>query len=141
MSALQDNGSFEMGWMLGYRDDRFAFALSTEGFGDADGTMTYLLAPEPFALGTWHHVAGTWDGDIQRLYVDGTLVAEDVTQEGAVRWPATAPFAFGAYRDKDEHYAMRGLLGPVAIHDTAKPADTCLSVATLAWALKMLSRW
>ena len=123
VSALQDNGSFEKGWMLGYRKDRFAFAVSTEGYGDADGTMTYLVAPEPFTPGAWHHVAGTWDGETQKLYVDGVLVAEDATQEGAVRWPATAPFSFGAYRDKDEHYCMRGLLGPVVIHDTPRDAD------------------
>ena len=117
VSALQDNGSLEKGWVLGYRKDRFSFGLSTEGYGDADGTMTYLTAPEPFSLRTWHHVAGTWDGSIQRLYVDGVLVAQDDTQEGAVRWPATAPFAFGAYVDQDERYFMQGLLGPAAVHD------------------------
>ena len=39
---LQDNGSFEKGWVLGYDDQRFTFALATEGADDGDGKMTYL---------------------------------------------------------------------------------------------------
>ena len=119
VGALQDNGSFEQGWLLGFRKDRFCFALATTQFGDADGTLTYLTAPTPFTLRKWHHVAGTWNGDIQRLYVDGILVAQDSTQSGSVRTPAKAPLAFGAYLDDDERFPMKGLLGPVAIHDSA----------------------
>ncbi len=40
------------------------------------GTVTYLHT-EPLALqpGVWKHVAGTWDGDRARLYVDGREAA------------------------------------------------------------------
>ncbi|MCH2136230.1 MAG: LamG domain-containing protein [Phycisphaerales bacterium] len=119
VSALQDNGSFEKGWVLGTRKDRFTFALASEQYGDADGSMTYLTGPTPFKPGHWHHVAGTWDGHTQRLFVDGVLVAEDEHQEGPVRWPSEAPFTMGAYHDSNERYPMRGLLGPVSIQDGA----------------------
>ncbi|MCH2138100.1 MAG: PQQ-binding-like beta-propeller repeat protein [Phycisphaerales bacterium] len=117
VSALQDNGSQEQGWMLGYRKDRFAFALATQDHGDADGTMTYLTAPEPFELRRWYEVAGTWDGTTQRLWIDGQEVARSTVQKGDVRWPESAPFGFGAYLDSNERYPMQGLLGPVIVQD------------------------
>ncbi|MDP6540847.1 MAG: hypothetical protein QF410_14985, partial [Planctomycetota bacterium] len=42
LCAIQDNGGFEKGWLLGYRGSKFCFGLSTEGADDGDGAMTYL---------------------------------------------------------------------------------------------------
>jgi hypothetical protein len=38
-------------------------------------TLVYLLSPSPVPQQTWLHLAGTWDGEQARLYVDGTEVA------------------------------------------------------------------
>ncbi len=38
----------------------------------ADGTITAALP----SVGTWHHVAGTYDGAMIRLYIDGAVVAQ-----------------------------------------------------------------
>ena len=45
VGSLQDNGSFEKGWVLGYNNDKFNFALST------DGDLTYLNASDSFQTG------------------------------------------------------------------------------------------
>ena len=51
VGSLQDNGSFEKGWVLGYNNDKFNFALST------GGDLTYLnasdLVSRPAAGITW----------------------------------------------------------------------------------------
>ena len=36
IGALQDNGSYEKGWVLGNHNDGFSFALSTKGVDDGD---------------------------------------------------------------------------------------------------------
>jgi hypothetical protein len=40
---------------------------------DANGTDHYVNAPGVLDSATWYHVAGTWDGTTQRLYVNGVL--------------------------------------------------------------------
>ena len=41
VGALQDNGEYEKGWLLGYRGNQFCFALNTEG----SKRLTYLTSP------------------------------------------------------------------------------------------------
>ena len=52
---FQDNGSFEKGWLLGYDETHFSFAVS------ASGRLTYLKGATPFKKGQWYHVAA-YDG-------------------------------------------------------------------------------
>ncbi len=39
ISAVQDNGEAEKGWVLGYDQDAFTFGLASEGRDDGDGQM------------------------------------------------------------------------------------------------------
>ncbi len=107
VGAIQDNGESEFGWLLGYRNDRFAFALASEGGNDR---LTYLQAREPFQPRHWYHVVGTYDGREQRLYVNGTLAARDAIQSGPIRYPGHASLVLGAYKDDDENYPLTGAL-------------------------------
>jgi hypothetical protein len=53
----------------------------------ADGPDTYHVSPEaPTTVwdGKWHHVAGTWDGEFVRLYVDGVEVGDGTPGTGPV---------------------------------------------------------
>jgi SAM-dependent methyltransferase len=107
VGAIQDNGDSEWGWLLGYRNDTFSFALSAQQGGDR---LTYLQAREPFLPGHWYHVVGTYDGKEQRLYVNGSLAARDAVQSGPIRYPTQASLVVGAYRDDDEHHPLSGAL-------------------------------
>ena len=40
-----------------------------------DGSLRHLRVSGVFTEGRWHHVAGTWDGVTQRLYIDGVEIA------------------------------------------------------------------
>ena len=121
VSALQDNGDFEKGWMLGFKQDMPCFALATTGTDDGNGQMTYLVSSRPFVPGRLHHIVGTWDGKTQRLYLDGDLVGTSTVQSGPVLYPDEFPLALGTYRDENEHYPMAGLLQEVVIWDGTLP--------------------
>ncbi len=40
-----------------------------------DGNLRHLWVRNVLTEGQWHHVAGTWDGSTQRLYIDGVEIA------------------------------------------------------------------
>jgi len=115
VSAIQDNGSFERGWMLGIREDLFCFGLVST----STKRITYLTNPQPFLPGNWYHVTGTYDGAKMKLFVDGRLRAESAAQKGGIAYPPTGPFTLGAYRDNDEYYPLQGKMTYAAIFDQA----------------------
>ena len=120
IGAVQDNGDFERGWILGYRDMRFSFALCSEG---GPGKLTYLTAPSDFALGRWYHLVGTYDGHVMRLYVSGVKVAESNVQQGPIHYPPRAFFEIGAFHDTDEWFRMSGRLNEVRLYDRVLSPD------------------
>ncbi|MEM7200078.1 MAG: LamG-like jellyroll fold domain-containing protein [Planctomycetota bacterium] len=61
-----------------------------------DGRYVTARATEPLALERWHHVAGVFDGDEVRLYVDGRRVARAEAPAGASRTRNELPFYVGA---------------------------------------------
>ncbi len=120
IGAFQDNGSYERGWVLGFRGQKFSIALASE---DA-GRMTYLTSPRPFALRAWHHVAGTYDGRLLQLYVDGALAAKTTAQSGPVLYPPAAPYVLGAYQDDNEFYGLTGRIHEARVYARALDAGT-----------------
>jgi len=122
-SALQDNGSFEKGILLGYRGSKFCFAVSSKGADDGDGKMTYLTGRSSFAHGRFQHVVGTYDGKEMRLYVDGELEASSKAQSGPILYPRRAVVELGSYHDDDEDFPFRGLLGRVRVYPKALSAE------------------
>ncbi|MEO2164402.1 MAG: PQQ-binding-like beta-propeller repeat protein [bacterium] len=123
IGAMQDNGEYERGWVLGFRQDRFGFAI--KGTASA-GPMTWLVAPQSMTLRGWHHVVGTYDGRVMRLYVDGEAVAETTAQSGAIQYPDQAFYQAGAYRDDDEFFRLDGALHELAVWTDALTADEIL---------------
>jgi len=117
--ALQDNGDFERGWLLGFRQDRFCFAVASEN----KKRLTYLTATSRFEPEYWYHVVGTYDGRTMRLYVDGEIQAESKEQSGKIAYPDHAAFALGAYKDDNEFYPLHGQLESVNIWDRTLSAE------------------
>lgn len=115
LAALEDNGGFEKGLVLGYDQRRFYVGLATAGGSDTDGTMEYLVADRPYTRGRWHHVAATYDGETLTLYVDGKPAGSSPRQSGPVVWPKEFGIWVGGYRDSDENYPHAGRLGDVKL--------------------------
>jgi outer membrane protein assembly factor BamB len=112
IGRLQDNGEFERGFLLGFVNDRFSFAVASEGHP----RLTYLAAAQPFATNQWYHVAGTYDGAELRIYVNGALSASSREQSGPLFHPDTAPLTVGSYQDDDERYPLTGALSEVRLY-------------------------
>ncbi|HEY6891691.1 MAG TPA: LamG-like jellyroll fold domain-containing protein [Solirubrobacter sp.] len=104
-----------------------SYALYTGGSLDAagvrfyiwNGTATAVSPPAPQTIwdGAWHMVAGTYDGQTVRLYVDGVQVGDGTPASGPIAYglPGTNTFAIGNYAGK--------LFGNECIENTAFPRD------------------
>ena len=113
---IQDTGSYEKGWMLGTRGQKFSFALKSDG----NGALTYLTDDAAsFELGQWYHVAASYDGATMNLYVNGELVVSSTDQGGAIDYPPSGKFEIGSYYDDDENYGHDGRLDDMRLYDTA----------------------
>ncbi len=115
LGALEDNGEDERGWLLGFRNRKFCFAISSQ----KKRRLTYLTGDSQFVLGRFYHVIGTYDGNKLRLYVDGKLTAETKDQQGPIFYANTHMFVAGAYQDRNETYKMRGALQTLRVYDSA----------------------
>ena len=120
--TVEDTGSHEKGWILGYNGQYFSLGLATVGADDGDGLMTYLHADTPFELGAWYHVVGTYDGATMCIYVNGQLRGSSTVQSGAIDNPEAsvhAPYEIGVYHDSNELWLMNGRVLEVRLYDRA----------------------
>jgi len=118
VGAIQDNGDYEKGWLLGFRKTQLFFALA----GRDTPRLTFLMSDRSFETGYWYHVVGTYDGEEQRLYVDGRLAATSHQQRGDIDYPGQAAFVIGAYQDQDEFYPLKGSIEMVSLRHRAQSA-------------------
>ncbi len=113
VGAVQDNGSYERGCMLGIHNDKFFFSLASSG----RQRLTYLMAPNVLEKGKPTHLVGTYDGRVMRLYVNGTEVAQSDEQQGGLLVDENSWLAVGAYKDDDEIYPFQGEIKAVTIYE------------------------
>ncbi len=116
--CIQDDGSTEHGWLLGYRSDHFCFAIAGGGNG-----LTYLTAGETFTPGSWNHVVGTYNGHEMRLYVNGSLAATSTDESGPISYADKKFFTLAGYRDANESFPLLGALHEVRIYSTPLEAS------------------
>ena len=117
--AVQDNGAFEKGWLLGTRWKAFSFALSSEDADDGDGLLTYLNAANSSEMNKWYHVVGTYDSKEMKIYVNGKLEGTSGVQSGPINYPDRIFFSIGAYKDDNEDFVHKGMLDEVRLYDRA----------------------
>ena len=118
VSAIQDNGNYEKGWMIGQQRSRFTFGLCSA----RTGKLTYLTSNRLFETGHWYHVVGTYDGTHQKLYVDGVLRGQATAQSGPIAYAPSGPVCLGAYEDDNEYYPITGMLEQASLWHRALSA-------------------
>ncbi len=118
VSAFQDNGSSEQGWVLGYDSSYFYFGLASKGKDDGNGLMTYLRSETSYELQKWYHVVGTYSGSSQRIYVNGRLSGQSAEQSGDILYPESCWFDLGSYHDQNEFFRLKGLIKEIRLYDT-----------------------
>jgi outer membrane protein assembly factor BamB len=121
--VIQDNGSYERGWLLGYVNRKFSFVIASEGRQKLE---PYMQGTTDFQDNRWYHVVGTYDSDTNatRLFVNGKLEASHTNNSGDIFYPPNATFELGGYKDNDEFY--RGAIGlqEISIYKNALDAAT-----------------
>lgn len=112
VGAIQDNGSYEKGFLLGIHDQRFFFAVA----GGHRNQLTYLHAPTLFEKQKKYHLVATYDGTMMKLFVNGAPVSQSKTQSGPIQVDPNSWLAVGAYKDSDELYLMKGAITSAFIY-------------------------
>jgi hypothetical protein len=114
-----------------------SYALYTGGSG---GLYFYIFSGSSYKLspnagtsvwdGYWHHVAGTFDGSVVRLYVDGSEIGSGASTTIAIGYdlPTTDDFFVGAYRGSCNLH-FNGLIDEVRMWDRALSADEIAALA------------
>ncbi len=121
VGAQEDNGNAETGWVLGYDQSRFYFALSTDATNDGDGRLVFLRSTTRFTKGRLYHVVGTYDGDQAVIYVNGKREQATDAVGGGIVYEKGTQFAVAGYRDRNEDYPHIGEVVSVQVYDvTAK---------------------
>jgi len=121
--ALSED-QMDAGFVLGTNEGAFSFAIASEDTKRLD----YLTAQACVCrthVGEWVHVAGTYDGAVMKLFVNGVLAVEGYTQTGPIRWPADsepAELTMGAWLGRDEQRYYKGMLDEVRIWGSALSA-------------------
>jgi len=117
IGCLQDNGSYERGWVLGTRSQKFSFALVSEN----TSTMTYLEDTENFTLNEWYYLTATYNGVAMKLYVNGELKSVSTAQSGDIIYAGLASdwFGIGSYVDENENWLHDGELDELILWERA----------------------
>jgi outer membrane protein assembly factor BamB len=113
---FQDNGSYEKGWLLGYRKNHFMFQLST-------GPKLITVTSAPYKLNQWYAVAASYDGKTMKLYIDGKLVGSSTSASGKIDYPPQGFLTVGAYRDKNEFYRTHSMIRKIRLYHTVLSAE------------------
>ena len=107
------DGKDKSGWVLAVQTT-YGYVFFRENGVTGSGNETKFVP----AVGTIHHVVGTYDGSTQRIYVDGTERGPATTDSISV--PTNGyPVRFGDH--------VRGRVDEVALYDRALPAATILA--------------
>jgi hypothetical protein len=117
IGRFEEDGDGKKGFLLGYNDHVFRFALATRGSDDGNGQATVLEGKTKYELGKYYHVVATYDGAEMRLYVNGKLDAVSDDQRGPIYESRYAPYVIGATADHDELVTHQGRIRDVAVYD------------------------
>jgi len=107
-------GGVASGYRMGLSGGKPCFGLPLTNWSH------HLIAAEPLPIGRWVHLAGTFDGKVMRLYVDGEERGT-LERPGPVK-PNAFPLCLGNY-DAGHNAHFTGLLDEVRLHGRALTAD------------------
>jgi predicted phosphodiesterase len=114
IGAFQDNGDYERGWVLGLEKHSIFFDLAS----DKDKGLRTVSSRE-IELGKWYHVVATYDGETQKLYLNGELVSQFSRHSGDIIYPPKGWLTIGSYKDDNENYPMKGSIRQIKLYDNA----------------------
>ncbi len=117
--GMNDSGPFEL--YGGATANKAGFAVYPAGANPS----TYVLSGDGTTTiddGTWHHLAGTYDGVRVRLYVNG-IEENSAALAGVTLSSNTRPFDIGGYCNNHGGYFGNGLIDDVRVYNRALSAS------------------
>lgn len=117
ISKVFDTGSTESGYGLlldGSSGIYFGVKVPSQG-------IQYLSSgANSVPLKEWHHIAGAYDGQNLRVYIDGVEKAVQALGDSSIRHDPDNNLRFGIYQDNDETYAFQGKIAEVRLWEVAR---------------------
>ncbi|SLM27868.1 exported hypothetical protein [Desulfamplus magnetovallimortis] len=104
------------------QDQRFWFYLLESGDDVAAGDARVITEPISDILGEWHHIAGTYEGTSQNIYLDGELVATGVGRNTGLT-ASSGNLFLGYSGSSGAPHPFDGSMDEVKIWNTARSAD------------------
>ncbi len=107
----------------GFTDNQYALFVNNAGSLEflLAGVTGGNLSTTPPSAGAWHHIAGTYDGSLISLYIDGQLTAQQAAS-GALAI-TTDPLAIGDKPNGGVLTSFPGLIDDVRIYGSALPQN------------------
>ncbi len=116
---IHDTGITESGYGLTMDGNGgLFFAVKTQS-----GVIEYLSSGGGINLNEWQHVAGTYDGNTKRIYINGVEVASSTNGTGTINYTPVNNLRIGRYSDDDESYSYAGKIDEVRIWNTARTQE------------------
>jgi hypothetical protein len=107
-------GKTNTGYRLGILDGKPCFEVPQTDWSH------HLSASKSLPIGRWVHLAGTFDGKIMRVYVDGQECGS-MDRPGPIN-PNDSPVCLGSFAENHDAY-FTGLLDEVKLYDRALSAE------------------
>ncbi|MCK5853026.1 LamG domain-containing protein, partial [bacterium] len=113
-------GGSESGYSISYVNDKLRFLIKTASMGNNDWNSNPGYA---ISVGSWQHIAGTYDGSTIKYYVDADQ-KETRSATGNINWKFSPQgFYIGKFHDDSEDNYYNGKIDEVRISDVARSAD------------------
>lgn len=122
ITNLQDNGTAESGFgFLCYGD--VMWWLQTVGGETSASGVNSAYPRHQIPVNVWTHIAGTYDGQMLRLFINGIEVAT-MPKIGAINWNyLPLGLTIGKYYDDNENIFFKGDVDEVRIWNVARTAQ------------------
>lgn len=119
-STSEDNHAEESGYAFAIYNSKLVFFLKIEG---SSGEDWYFNPGASIEAGQWYHVAGTYDGNEIRMYLNGELKGIR-PHKGSISWDYKPDhLSIGAFKDKNEQNPFKGSIDEVHVWSKALPEN------------------
>lgn len=119
LSYIADNGHNESGFAFSYYNDQLRFMIKTKTMRGDEWNYNPGASIE---MNQWSHIAGTYDGEFIKFYLNGELIDSKQTT-GLINWDhKPTDMHIGAFKDFNEISLFDGHIDEVRIWNTARSA-------------------
>ena len=129
-------GTFNMNWQAIVTSGDAAWVLQRNNNADSIGfrfgtTDLWTSGTRSVNDGQWHHIAATYDGALQKIYIDGTLEISG-TKTGSSGTQTSYPILIGE-NGQQPGRVFNGSIGDMAVFTNALTASGIWSVYSASW--------